>query len=187
MLARMERPRTPLSGPSRRIRGIPRWGAAACLAAATAAGAAAPAAAEVNRGRATVVDGDTLRIAGRQVRLRGLDAPERNQLCLRRDGTTWPCGREAIARLEELIDGRPVSCADDGSERRRLPAAACGVRGTDINRWMVRHGWATATGGEGGEYAVEEATARRRGLGIWDGTFVPPERWRKGDRLPEEE
>lgn len=172
-------------GPSRRNRGPLLPCAVACLILAALA-AAAPAAAEVFRGRASVVDGDTLRVAGKQVRLRGLDAPERNQLCLRSDGTTWPCGREAAARLEELIDGKPVSCAT-GDAGGNPPAVSCGFRGTDINRWMVRYGWATVTDRREDGYAAAEENARRRGLGIWSSTFVPPERWRRGDRLPEEE
>jgi endonuclease YncB( thermonuclease family) len=44
-------------------------------------------------GRAEIVDGDTLRIDGRTVRLQGIDAPETRQTCTDRSGQEWPCGR----------------------------------------------------------------------------------------------
>src|SRR5215218_3460822 len=43
------------------------------------------------QGLATVIDGDTLEIGGRHVRLFGIDAPETGQTCTRPDGRSSPC------------------------------------------------------------------------------------------------
>jgi endonuclease YncB( thermonuclease family) len=56
----------------------------------------APALATMVEGRARVVDGDTLEVGGRKVRLFGIDAPELDQTC-DAEGQLWACGAEARA------------------------------------------------------------------------------------------
>jgi hypothetical protein len=43
-------------------------------------------------GQASVVDGDTLEIQGRRIRLWGVDAPESSQLCRGEDSSQYRCG-----------------------------------------------------------------------------------------------
>ena len=50
-------------------------------------------------GRAVIVDGDTLRLGGERIRLKGMDAPELAQSCTGADGRSWPCGQQAKAAL----------------------------------------------------------------------------------------
>ena len=59
---------------------------------------AAPAAEPAPRASMTafrIVDGDTLELGGRRVRLHGIDAPEAAQPCRDAEGAAWPCGRRA--------------------------------------------------------------------------------------------
>src|SRR5262245_22867054 len=65
---------------------------------------------ETFTGRARVVDGDSLDLAGHRVRLFGIDAPENAQDCRDARGRTYACGREARAALAEAIGGQSVSC-----------------------------------------------------------------------------
>lgn len=51
----------------------------------------APAAAADLTQTATVIDGDTLELAGTRVRLHGIDAPEAGQMCLA-NGERYRCG-----------------------------------------------------------------------------------------------
>lgn len=67
-----------------------------------------PLAAQTLTGPARVIDGDTIELQGQKVRLHGVDAPELSQTCQRK-GALYHCGAVALVRLEELIDGRPVT------------------------------------------------------------------------------
>jgi endonuclease YncB( thermonuclease family) len=50
--------------------------------------------------------------------------------------------------------------------------------GTDLNAWVVRQGWALASGFTGA-YAPDEAEAKAQKRGIWIGSFVAPREWRR--------
>ena len=61
-------------------------------------------------GRAKIIDGDSLEVAGERIRLFGIDAPEARQQCRDTTGQDYACGRDAARVLTALIGGRPVSC-----------------------------------------------------------------------------
>src|SRR5262245_9267960 len=66
---------------------------------------------------ATIVnDGDSLTLGTERVRLRGIDAPEYAQICVK-DGVNYSCGRRSREALARLVAGKAVSCS--GSERDR--------------------------------------------------------------------
>jgi len=52
--------------------------------------------AETIAGRASVIDGDTLEIAGKQIRLLGIDAPESSQTCTDSRGSRYRCGQRLL-------------------------------------------------------------------------------------------
>src|SRR5690606_34119540 len=83
-----------------------------------------------------VADGDSLTLNGERIRLKGIDAPELDQLCLR-DGSSYACGREARGELQRLINGRQVSCT--GSERDQYGRllGTCSLGETELNKAMV--------------------------------------------------
>ncbi|MFG1298162.1 thermonuclease family protein [Xanthobacter sp. V3C-3] len=126
-------------------------------------------------GPATVIDGDTLDIAGIHVRLAGIDAPELKQQCVRRN-RPWPCGEAARRALEEAIGGARVSCASSERDVYGRPVARCRAGTLDLADHMVREGYALAYRGR--DYAGAEAEARAGRRGVWSGTFEPPAEWR---------
>ena len=133
-------------------------------------------------GSARVIDGDTLEIRGRRIRLHGIDAPESAQRC-RSGGRSWPCGREATRALSVHIAGRPVVCKERDRDRYGRSVAVCRAGGEDLNTWMVAAGWALAYRKYSRSHVAEERAAKAAGRGIWRGDVVAPWEWRKGKRL----
>ena len=147
---------------------------------------AGTASAETLTGRASVVDGDTIEIAGERVRLHGIDAPEGRQQCRDADGRPWHCGREAAFALDEfLAQSRPTHCSLLDRDRWGRFVATC-IRNDsmDVNEWLVKHGWALDWPHySGGAYSDAQEVARAAGHGIWQSEFIDPWEWRDGVRL----
>ena len=147
--------------------------AGAVVAVALTAGAGAASANEV-------YDGDTIEIEGQLARLDGIDAFELNQTCLDAHGEPWRCGIAAKATLAARIEGQALQCVVVREDRDGWYVARCvGEDGTDLGAYMVRAGLALAATDR---YQAEEADARRRGAGAWEGQFMPPWQWRADGR-----
>jgi len=133
-------------------------------------------------GKVRVIDGDTIQIRGKRIRLHGIDAPERKQKCLDADGNSYPCGKQATLFLLNTIQSAAVSCTINDVDRYKRLIGVCRLGGKDINETLVESGWAIAFERYSKDYVSIEAKARSRKIGIWQGTFVPPWKWRKGQR-----
>ena len=125
-------------------------------------------------GRAVVNDGDTLTLDGERIRLRGIDAPEYSQVCMR-SGVEYNCGGEAARALRALVAGRNVACSGWERDQYDRLLATCSVGDADVGRRMVESGWAVSYG----SYGREEVAARRDGNGLWAGEFERPRAWRE--------
>jgi endonuclease YncB( thermonuclease family) len=128
-------------------------------------------------GKAWVIDGDTIDVAGYRIRLQGIDAPESNQTCTDAGSRAWLCGRAATRELIDHLAGRQLKCETSGLDRYRRVLAVCALPdGSDVNAWMVQQGWALAY--YSSAYRSEEAQAQAAKRGIWAGSFMPPWEWR---------
>ncbi len=136
------------------------------------------------RGVAEIIDGDSLRLNGQELRLKGLDAPEYRQTCTDASGRENPCGKTARQALVALAARRELTCTEYGKDRYGRGLVRCMADGRDIGEAMVLQGMAVAFGG----YEAEEAAARTARRGIWAGTFERPADWRsrhpRDDRQP---
>ena len=128
-------------------------------------------------GVASVIDGDTIEIHGRRIRLHGIDAPESRQTCFRA-GEPWRCGLQAALALSDYVGRSPLVCDVLGHDRYRRIIARCFLGATDINRWMVENGWAVAYRRFAPDYIRDEDGARADKVGVWSGTFMMPWDWR---------
>lgn len=125
------------------------------------------------------IDGDTLRKGALRIRLDGIDAPEIGQRCTTATGVAYDCGVKAREVLERLIMQGPTTCRMAGRDRYRRTLAFCRAGKTDLNREMVRLGWAVASERYSTRYLAVELQARFRRLGLWQGKFQFPEIYRK--------
>ena len=146
-------------------------------------------------GPATVADGNTLRVAGAEVRLYGIDAPELFQDCrFEAGGSRWSysCGIQARAALIRMTMGANVYCAPepvDGDNRsygRCWPAndAGDGPRADTLsfNEQMMRQGWALADRAVTDEFLPLQFEANRDNVGMHGGPRTTPANWRRGQR-----
>lgn len=125
-----------------------------------------------------VLDGDSVELNGRRLRLLGIDAPEYVQTCTKA-GRTWPCGRESRVALRRLVGDKTVRCTSSGLDRYDRWLATCYVGDVNLNLRLVELGWAIAYG----DYTQAERKARKARVGIWSGEFERPQDWRRSRQL----
>ena len=125
--------------------------------------------AELIKGPAVALNGDTLLIADRHVSLFGIDAPE-----MRGDAH----GRWSRAALDDLIADADVTCEVLDKDRRGRPVARCGTAAhADLGAALIARGHALAyrlfTHGDKAPaalaetYDAAERAARAAGVGLW--------------------
>ena len=108
-----------------------------------------------------VIDGGTLRLAGRVVRLRGVDPPPHSASCSGED-----CGAAATNALAAMVRDAPVICRTMGADDLGRAFAVCQARGMELNLAIVAAGWARADRSEP-DYRRAESTARTEKRGVW--------------------
>jgi endonuclease YncB( thermonuclease family) len=131
-----------------------------------------------------------------EVRLQGIDAPERDQAC-EAGGRPEPCGRIAADALRELALGRRARCetpADDPVDGYGRALAFCAVDGygralamLEAGRAVVFRRFVAEHPREGRRrhadaFLAAESRARAARRGLWAGRFDMPWDWRAGRR-----
>jgi endonuclease YncB( thermonuclease family) len=132
-------------------------------------------------GLAAVPDAGRLIVENHLIQLDGLVVPEKDADC-RVGGNILQCNLISRARLIEMVAGKTVRCevtrywTDDrnwGRCRVRNPDPALFAAGEDdLNRTLVRMGWAIADQRHTPEYAADGQQARNRRIGLWQGTVA---------------
>jgi len=137
-----------------------------------------------------VVDGDTVHIDNYKLRLEGIDAPEMRQQCKKESfkisffiGFTfykdYSCGRVSKEKLITKINTSEIKCISSSKDRYKRYIATCFKGKTNLNQWMVRNGFAIAYRRYSKKYVPDEVFAKENKLGLWQGKFMEPEKWRK--------
>ena len=123
-------------------------------------------------------EGDHIQIGNSRIRLGGVDAPSSDQLCLNHSGERWTCGVAARDELIKHADNKVWTCHGRQTDRRGRTVARCEVDGEDIQKWMVKTGWALAYVRFSHDYEADEKAAREAKAGMWQGAFIAPWDWR---------
>ena len=137
-----------------------------------------------------IVDGDTVYINNYKIRLEGIDAPEMKQKCKKEKlkissiiGYTfyedYYCGKHSKENLEAKVKGSNIKCIFFTKDRYKRYLAKCFKGKINLNQWMVRNGYAVAYRRYSKEYIPDEDFAKENKLGLWQGKFLNPEKWRK--------
>ena len=125
-----------------------------------------------------VIDGDSIVVGGREVRLEGIDAPEYHQDCYNAEGKAYACGVRAMEYMQNLTKDQKLRCEPIEIDRYKRVVAVCFAGKTNLNAEMVRSGNAVAYDRYDDTYVKDEQDAREHKRGIWSGKFMRPEFWR---------
>ena len=145
--------------------------------------------AEIN-GTPKIIDGDTIHINNKKIRLEGIDAPEIKQQCKKtflkisaiigyQFNKNYSCGIMVKKKLVEKINNSKVKCIATSKDRYKRFIATCYKDNINLNKWMVRNGYAVAYKRYSKDYVRDEEYAKENKLGVWEGSFTMPEKWRK--------
>ena len=128
-------------------------------------------------GKAQVIDGDTIKVNGKKIRLFGIDAPEKNQICTK-NSNYYNCGSTSTKFLKEIIKNETIECTYKNLDRYGRILGICG----DINGKMVEFGHAVAYVRYSKKYLPLQRKAKNEKRGIWAGDFDVPEDWRRKNK-----
>ena len=126
-----------------------------------------------------ITDGDTIKILNKRIRFHGIDTPEKKQICTR-NSKEYSCGKEATKALKRKISDKSVTCkVRDKLDRYKRYVGVCFLDDVNLNKWMVRNGYAVAYRRYSKDYIEDENYAKKNKIGLWSGYFTHPEKWRK--------
>ena len=115
------------------------------------------------KGKASIIDGDTIKINNEKIRLAGIDAPEKNKI-----------GHEfSKKKLKEKIENNIVICIRESKlDPWGRIVAECFIGHESISSFMVKNGYACDyVKYSKKKYAKEQEYAKSKKLGIWNMNF----------------
>ena len=103
-------------------------------------------------GFAKVVDGDTIKINSKKIRLYGIDAPEKKQKCKKIYLTIsfmsftkdYMCGEVSTQKLIKKINKKKLNFNILDVDRYKRLIGECFKRNINLNSWKVSNGYAVA-------------------------------------------
>ena len=136
---------------------------------------------KIINGKAKIIDGDTIHIGINKIRLHGIDAPEIDQACTIKD-KKWHCGLESALALKKLVLDNNINCVVSDIDKYQRYIAECFINNQNINKIMVRNGWAIAYRYYSLDFVEDEKLAKKDKIGLWKGEFQEPYLYRKSKK-----
>ena len=105
---------------------------------------------KVITGHVKIIDGDTIKINTKKIRLHGIDAPEKKQMCKKPYLTisffsftkSYLCGQVSTNKLTKKINNQIIKCKIKDVDRYNRLIAECYKRNENLNSWLVSNGYA---------------------------------------------
>ncbi len=139
----------------------------------------------ITKGKAIVIDGDTIKIKDEQIRFGGIDAPEsyyrgKKQTCIK-DNKKVFCGQISKEKLIEKIRNNSLNCKiEKNKDRYKRLVGECFIKEESLSVFMVRNGYAFDWPRYSkGKFAKDQEYAKMNKLGLWNMKFEYPWEWRK--------
>ena len=139
----------------------------------------------ITKGKAIVMDGDTIKINGERIRFSGIDAPEsyfrgRKQTCIE-DNKKVFCGEISKEKLIEKIGNNSVNCKiEKNKDKYKRSVGECFRKEESLSVFMVRNGYAFDWPYYSkGKFANDQEYARMNKLGFWNTKFEYPWIWKE--------
>ena len=138
-------------------------------------------------GYAKIIDGDTIKINSKKIRLHGIDAPEKKQVCKKPYITivffsfskNYLCGQVSTDKLTKKINNQIIKCKIKNVDRYNRLIGECYKKNENLNSWLVSNGYAVAYRKYSKKYISNEINAKDNKLGIWQGKFEMPWNFRR--------
>ena len=136
-------------------------------------------------GKATVIDGDTIKIKEKKIRFGGIDAPEsyfkgKKQTCIENNKEVF-CGQISKDKLIEKIGSNFVNCKiEKNKDKYKRLIGECFIKEESLSIFMVRNGYAFDWPlYSKGKFANNQEYAKINKLGLWNMKFEYPWIWKK--------
>ena len=138
-------------------------------------------------GYAKIIDGDTIKINSKKIRLHGIDAPEKEQTCKKpyliigifSFTKSYSCGQVSTDKLIKKINNQIIKCKIKNVDRYNRLIGECYKRNENLNAWLVSNGYAVAYRKYSKKYIPDEKNAKNNNRGIWQGKFEMPWNFRR--------
>ena len=113
----------------------------------------------ISKGKARIIDGDTIEINKEKIRFGGINSPERKEIGY----------RLAKDKLVEKIANNIVTCTREKiKDKYQRTVAECFINGESLSSFMVKNGYACDyIYYSKGKYAKEQKYAKANKLGVW--------------------
>jgi endonuclease YncB( thermonuclease family) len=134
-------------------------------------------------GKVYVIDGDSIKVGDKEVRLLLVDAPEYKQTCFNKNDEKYDCGKISRNFLLKLAHKKQTKCLYHDHDIYGRYLAYCYLDEISINHEILKNGMAVIYDfSQASKEEIElENFAKDNKLGIWQGAFQLPKDYRKSN------
>ena len=130
-------------------------------------------------GVSRVIDGNTLIVNRRIIKLYGIASPDITQTCADSSGRGYRCGRQALSWLSGWLADNEVKCHILSEDQHGVLTGVCLLGPYDIGAALTNVGWAVADTKQSKVYVPYQNQAISNRRGLWQGEFYMPWDWQK--------